>query len=270
MNLQAHHSFTLPLLVAVVGFTSIGVLGAIGWPGEVGTSGMIFCEASAPGIIKQPANAWSNLAYTAVGLWIGLRTWRRFREGKTAPHGNRMRSRQPYPLIYAMVAVSIGPGSMAMHASTTSWGGTLDIMSMFLWAGFVLAYGAAQIFRLDDRHFALAYLLIIGVASFFYLGQPIDVSGTVIFGVIVALYAATEAWILLRRPEIVVERRYLWTTLALFFVALAVWVPSQTGGPLCDPHSLLQGHALWHVLTATAVLSLYFYFDSERTRLHPA
>jgi hypothetical protein len=28
----------------------------------------------------------------------------------------------------------------------------------------------------------------------------------------------------------------------------------RTGSPLCRPHSLLQGHALWHLLTAAALL----------------
>ena len=32
----------------------------------------------------------------------------------------------------------------------------------------------------------------------------------------------------------------------------------RSGAPLCDPGSLVQGHALWHVLTAT-VLGLYGY-----------
>lgn len=29
---------------------------------------------------------------------------------------------------------------------------------------------------------------------------------------------------------------------------------SRTGGPLCQPESLLQGHACWHVLAATSLL----------------
>jgi len=39
--------------------------------------------------------------------------------------------------------------------------------------------------------------------------------------------------------------------------ALAVGVPAyllgRTGGPLCRPDSLLQPHALWHLLTAVAM-----------------
>jgi len=32
-----------------------------------------------------------------------------------------------------------------------------------------------------------------------------------------------------------------------------VFALSRTGGPLCRPESLLQGHALWHLATAGAL-----------------
>jgi len=51
---------------------------------------------------------------------------------------------------------------------------------------------------------------------------------------------------------------------ALFGLAFALWVPSLSGGPLCDPHSALQGHAAWHLLDALAAGSLFLYFASER------
>jgi hypothetical protein len=34
---------------------------------------------------------------------------------------------------------------------------------------------------------------------------------------------------------------------------LAAYVLGRTGGPLCRPDSLLQPHALWHLLTAVAM-----------------
>jgi hypothetical protein len=40
---------------------------------------------------------------------------------------------------------------------------------------------------------------------------------------------------------------------ALLGTATAVNLLSRTGDPLCNPDSLLQGHAVWHVLTALAL-----------------
>jgi hypothetical protein len=34
----------------------------------------------------------------------------------------------------------------------------------------------------------------------------------------------------------------------------------------CDPYSIWQGHAFWHLLTATSSLCLYFYFRLVKTR----
>ena len=45
----------------------------------------------------------------------------------------------------------------------------------------------------------------------------------------------------------------LYAGLACLAVGVAVFALSRTGGPLCEPDSLFQGHALWHVLTATAL-----------------
>ena len=43
-----------------------------------------------------------------------------------------------------------------------------------------------------------------------------------------------------------------------------MWTAAKTGGPLCRPESLAQGHALWHVLDALAAWFLYRFFASER------
>ena len=46
----------------------------------------------------------------------------------------------------------------------------------------------------------------------------------------------------------------------IFFAALGIWAMSQTGKPLCFPNLWLQGHAVWHAMTAVTVAMLYRYF----------
>jgi hypothetical protein len=46
-------------------------------------------------------------------------------------------------------------------------------------------------------------------------------------------------------------------------VALVVYLLSRTGGPACDPDAVLQGHAVWHVLTAV-VLGMWAQVAFER------
>ena len=54
----------------------------------------------------------------------------------------------------------------------------------------------------------------------------------------------------------VLSRHMTWgrrvVTLAVMGAAAGVHASSRTDGPLCRPDSVLQGHALWHVLSAAA------------------
>jgi hypothetical protein len=54
-------------------------------------------------------------------------------------------------------------------------------------------------------------------------------------------------------------RGSLWVALGSLLVAVVAW-GVDNGGLLCDPHSHLQGHALWHLLGALATASVFFYY----------
>jgi len=55
----------------------------------------------------------------------------------------------------------------------------------------------------------------------------------------------------------------------IFAVGAAVWFFSRTGGYLCRPESLVQGHAIWHTLAAVAA-GLLFAFGPDRPRENAA
>lgn len=231
-------------------------MGWSGWPGDVGTAGISFCEALRPGPIKQPANTWSNLGFVVVGLSIGFfAAWR----GVEA-NSNRMRATLLYPTLYASVATFLGPGSMAMHASTTTWGGKIDVFSMYLWLSFVIAYGLVRLYDIEVRLFVVGFVLL-GAALGASLFLPI--SGSLIFGIGVAVYVMIEFALWRRRRDVIADRRWLAAAAAAFLIAFGVWIPSHTGGPLCNPDSLLQGHAIWHLLDAMAVGCFYVFYRSE-------
>ena len=87
-------------------------------------------------------------------------------------------------------------------------------------------------------------------------------------------YEAVLLWALLALfiyniNEIKLERThtpYFWAGFGAYIVATIIWEPSKTGGPICDAlgsGSLLQGHALWHLLGAVAMWCFYKYFRTE-------
>jgi hypothetical protein len=52
---------------------------------------------------------------------------------------------------------------------------------------------------------------------------------------------------------------------AAMAVALLFFIAGRTGSPLCDSSSLFQGHALWHILAATALWA--YFMATTPTRL---
>lgn len=74
---------------------------------------------------------------------------------------------------------------------------------------------------------------------------------------------------LVMRGQVQVLRWYFpWFFLGVvsFFGAYAIWLTGTDDSTQCDPDSLLQPHAIWHLLTAVATLAFFFYFRTEEDR----
>ena len=59
---------------------------------------------------------------------------------------------------------------------------------------------------------------------------------------------------------------WLWRALAIFAAAFASWILDITK-TACAPDSIVQGHAIWHLLGAASAYCLYLYFKSERLQV---
>jgi hypothetical protein len=154
---------------------------------------MADCERIHDGLLAEPVNALSSLAYVAAGVW----TWRRDR-----PRGAAL--------------VAVGLGSIAYHAR----GGT-----------------AAR--WLHD-------LTIVAVAAVVAASAPQIMRG------------ARE------RPRVAA------VAIGAFALALPLQLFGRTGGSWCDPDRVLQPHAGWHVLTATALAAVLVLARRGDYRMVPA
>jgi hypothetical protein len=169
-----------------------------------------------------------------------------------------------YPAFYAGVAAFLGPGSAAMHASTTAWGGRVDVFSMYVWVVWVCAFGWVRLRNGSQRDFLLAYLPTIGALGALHFAGLVPISSDYLFGALVTAIAAFEVAIAVKRPDLTSQRGYGAGALAAFLLAFGIWIPSRTGGPWCAPDSLVQGHAAWHLLCAASVWLIYQQARSER------
>jgi hypothetical protein len=97
-----------------------------------------------------------------------------------------------------------------------------------------------------------------------------------VFGVTpaVILDAPAEYWwiVLFWIPGILASarppgrRRYVpwyWAGVASFVAAYAIWLTGTADHPACDPDSLFQAHAAWHMLSALATWSFFRFLRTE-------
>lgn len=64
------------------------------------------------------------------------------------------------------------------------------------------------------------------------------------------------------------RRRYLpwyWVGSAAFVSAYAIWLTGTNEHPACNPDSLVQAHAIWHLLGAVSTWSFFVFLRTERT-----
>lgn len=247
-------------LTVAAGSTAVLVLAVwLGWLGpDVGRGGN-FCEAARPGWVRQPANTFSNAGFVVAGLVIAWHArW-------PAALGDVLT--RPVATSYACVVVLLGPASAAMHATQSTLGGDLDLLSMYLVASFAAAYAVTRLAARGTLFFWQLFLLLVAACQLVGL-YPREVpvvtySGNVAFAVLAVTAISLEVRLAHRGPTST-DLRWGAAALAVLVVAFALWNAVQQG--LCDPDSLVQGHAVWHLLGAVASYLLFRLWTSERAR----
>jgi hypothetical protein len=198
------------------------------------------CEALGPGPIAQPVNAATSLAYLAAGLDLAVRTVRAEHESALGP-------------VFAGLLVANGVGGVAFHGPGNRSAKWLHDVALTGTLAFVVLHDVALLVRIPGRD-ALAGLAVtvagLGAMLAYRPGHTNTASG-VAGGTAAVLELAVAATA--GRSGARHQRAARRQAAALLAGAAIVNLMSRTGGPLCRPHSLLQGHGAWHVLTALAL-----------------
>ena len=156
------------------------------------------CERLHDGLIAQPVNTASALAYVAVGAWLVGRGLWSGAPGRPGPGPER----RPV-VVFGLVVAAAGVGSVDFHGPGSP---------------------AARLLH-DGGLYA-----------------------------VVGLVAWHEAARRLARARLATGRRAAYrAALAAAAAGAACWWLGRTTSPWCDPDSLLQPHAAWHLLGAAAL-----------------
>lgn len=213
------------------------------------------CEANLGGWITAPANAWSNLAYVLVGLWL----IKKAREDGDSPAA-----------AMGPIAIAVGVGSFAFHASYTFFFQVFDYIGMFLYILWVMVFAVRRLGKLGAASQARAYwgsvaASIVLLLAFRGLGWPIQT----LFAAQVVATVALELGLWASGRESV---RYagLAATVALFAAGQVFWHLDHADF-FCRPDShLVQGHAAWHLITSLCFVTSYYFYRQFRPEALPA
>lgn len=242
--------------VAVVSIALLALAVGADWLGPDVGRGADFCEAARDAAVLQPANSFSNLGFVVAGLVIA------WHAGRLSPHLALHGLATPY----ACLVVLLGPASAAMHATQSELGGQLDLLSMYLVASFAAAYAVMRWYRRDRIFFWQLFLLFVAACELIgLLGDDVPVvqqSGNVAFAALLLTAVILEVRLWRRGPGRT-ELRWGAGALGAILLAFAIWNVTKTHW--CDPHSLLQGHAAWHLLGALSAYLLFRLWASEST-----
>lgn len=208
-----------------------------------------FCETSdQDSPIRQTANTISSLGYIFSGMlaMAGREKSRRFSFG--------------YAAVFGISSIIIGVGSAFYHASLTFIGQFFDVLGMFMLATFMLVYACERIWSL---RLATTIGLFLTINLFLgWLQFAIPDTRRYAFAIVLIIALLFEAYYRSKaKPQITACKIHL--GVGLLASAYIIWILDNTR-ILCAETSLLQGHALWHLLGAVSVWFLYEYYASEK------
>lgn len=206
-----------------------------------------FCEALRDSLIRQPANAWSSLAFVAVALWVAARLSRRT-ESPTAVFAGIDTG------LFLGALILVGMGSAFYHASLTFIGQVFDVSGMYLVATFMLLHRLGPRWNLPPALGVLGFVAANGILMAAQVTTPS--LRRIVFGVLLVAALGVE-WRASRAG-----RTWLAFGAGLMTLAFAIWFIDRRR-LVCDPESLIQGHAVWHLLGALAAACLYRSYEAE-------
>lgn len=194
MELNAYKPFKLSLMACFAFMAAYVVFGLQGWGTPAANEQAIgeisrWCERVQPGLFHEPVNALSNLGFMFAGLWMFWLLGRDVEENRSG----LMFGHNPVALLYAGAAIWLGPGSMLMHGTHTSWGAWADNLSMVMYILIPWLINVSSMARWPPTRVLIVYAVLVLVYG---LGRGINGNGLGInldfFGLSIAFWIISE------------------------------------------------------------------------------
>lgn len=210
-----------------------------------------WCEAERCTWIVNPADTWSNLAYLVFG--IAMIVWLR----RDPPARS-----SPLLSLFGPASILVGVFSGIYHASYTYFFQFFDFVGMFVFCFAVITANALRLGWVGTRaRWAFFGAGVLAMSAMVPLVSETPVPIQSLVGLLIAVILGQEWWIHARRAPHAPSVDYVPFRLALCaLAAAALFSALDVTRAWCDPDSLLQGHALWHLLSAASLVALFAFY----------
>ena len=123
-----------------------------------------WCERVSGGFFREPANTLGNLGFVVTGLYM----FYKLAQDATSGKGIKMFGSSAIALLYASASTFLGPGSMAMHGTHTSFGAWLDNVSMNTYILILWLNNLKRLMGFSLKTYFTIYAVLLGWFAYSY------------------------------------------------------------------------------------------------------
>lgn len=234
-----------------------------------GGNAFAFCEFNnLKTSLVQRSNTWSNLGFLFVGTFIVLLSFKDFYRKSKSIRINLLIDNPIFSFIMGCSILYLFIGSFLYHASVRYFFQMIDQTGMY---AIVFSFTAFHIFRIWPKYKfkskkSTSKLVVISffLVNFIFILFFKDVNINILFPIVFIIFTALT-FIYNRKHKNIYSKIFI-NSLYLLLFSFSSWILDREG-ILCDPNSLFQGHALWHILNSIVLLMIYLYYRSENSVL---
>jgi hypothetical protein len=204
---------------------------------KYGAPNVKWCEQRVCALLNEPSNAWSNVAYLIVAAIVFKMALELRKTGKSTRSA----------LLFSIVIWVMGAFSFVFHATNNFFTQIFDFVGMYLFVFLILVMNLVRLGWIQKMLVVWHLALVgIGIGALFWMrsaGLPYQ-------------FIIVGAAVLIIITEILAKRRSRETMGRDFYLAIGFFVSGAGSSvldatrTLCVPESWLQGHAVWHILSA--------------------
>lgn len=256
-------SAIITLAMVVVWMVLNTILSGNVWDGMVVSQSALkveYCEYNnVSKFFHQSMNTYSNLAYFFFGviiIKIGLYDFK----NSTNNYRNRLEQFPEISVLMGICLIYLSFASAFFHASLTYLGQRVDMNGTYSIS--ISLLGIALYYVFGKTNFSekakKVWIAVLVLTIFAFIKIALLVSSGILLPFLILLQTLLVTIIFFQNRK---EKSFLLAISSLVLMVIAVKIRTLDVQKIgCDPHSIFQGHALWHLLTAMSSFCSYAFF----------